>query len=580
MSGWPHIYAGAMSPRASLLGVLLLVVSSVGCGPTGGDPSADGGTTLDPDSSVVMERDASADAAALPTGDGGALLDGGVAPHATCDDVDPSATAPTVFWPRPVRAYPGIPFRYTMIAYDEDGDELCYGLDGAPAGMTIDGRGDIAWEPTVEDLGAHAFSIRITTQRGGRVVVPVSLEVTRDGFVFASLDGRAGATGTIDDPFDTIERGLAALRPSGAKTLIIRGGTWPVRWNWETGGRSSPTRGAYFSEAAPGEVYGYPGESVVIECQSNSHGLWLYDAEYMLARDIEIRGANVDERGGAVTDGEHLVFQRVTVRDSDWDASNNCSGFLLRGVEIVAHRCAAHDNFDRGHRGVAWNSANYLTYADTTPTPSIYVIDSDSSGSEVGFKIKHAGPGRVVFHGVREVGSTYGFGGIDDGLTVRFSTFVDNAIGIGLGIADPNRHTTAGDIVVEHNTVVNPTEAALHLQDGYLPSGPITITRNVFTVDQPFGAAEGAQWMYDVVRYTASPSLEELHFDENCLSAPSETGGFRVGRAYESWSEWRARGQDPSSVWGGPGFVGAGDYHLTASSVCRLVSGVVAGAYR
>ncbi len=509
--------------------------------------------------------------------DAGGQSPGGAGP---CLAPDAAAQKPKVFWPKPVRAHPEIPFRYTMVAYDEDGRDLCFSLEGAPLGMSIDERGVLAWAPTSADEGHHGFTVQITTQQGGRESVSVDLEVTRSGFVFVAPAGDDQNDGSLDSPLQTIERGLEGLKPGQAASLVVRGGTYPVNWRWETGDTPSPTRGAAFTAEAPGEIYGFPDEQVVIECQAGAHGLWLYQASYVLARDLTVRAAGADERGGALTDGDHLVFQRITVRDSSWSNQNNCSGFLLRGVEIVAHRCAAHDNYDRTNAAPRWNSANYLTYADTTPTPSIYVIDSDSSGSAVGFKIKHAGPGKVVLHHVRDEGSDQGFGGMDDELSLRYSTFVGNHNGVFVGMSDPNAFTRAGNLVVEHNTVVRPSESAFTLQESYLPDSPIDITRNVFVVEEPFGNEEGAQWMYDVVRYTSDPTLTQLRFDENCLFAPSDDSGFRVGNSMHSWSDWRGLGQDQSSVWGEPLFTSETDFHLGVGSPCRLASGATAGAWQ
>jgi hypothetical protein len=493
---------------------------------------------------------------------------------------DSAARKPKLFWPKPVRAHPDIPFRYTMVAYDEDGRDLCFALEGAPAGMNIDTRGELTWQPTSGDEGKNDFTIHITTQQGGRESVNVELDVTRNGFVFVAPSGDDQNDGSLESPFKTIERGLEVLKPGQALSLVVRGGNYPVSWKWETGETPAPTRGAEFSAAAPGEVYGFPGEEVVIDCQAGSHGLWLYQASYVLARDLEVRGAGADERGGALTDGDHLIFQRVTVRDSSWSNQNNCSGFLLRGVEVVAHRCAAHDNYDRSSASPRWNSANFLTYADTTPTPSIYVIDSESSGSAVGFKIKHAGPGKVVFHRVYDEGSDQGFGGMDDELSLRYSTFVGNRNGIFVGMSDPNDFTRAGNLIVKHNTVVRPSETAFTLQDSYLPDASIEIARNVFVVAQPFASAEGAQWMYDVVRYTNSPPLTHLKFAENCLFAPTDDAGFRIGNAMRSWSDWRVLGQDEGSVWGDPLFASETDFRVGADSLCRLAPGAPPGAWQ
>ncbi|MEB2324402.1 MAG: hypothetical protein OZ921_17950, partial [Sorangiineae bacterium] len=509
-------------------------------------------------------------------GAGGSGGTGGGA-AATCADITSGAASPKVFWPKPVRAYPNLPFTYTMVAYDEDGHDLCYALEQAPTGMTIDGAGTIHWAPSDADLGAHAFAVEMRTRAGGSARVQVNLEVKTSGFVFVAPNGAPGAQGTYDDPFPTIERGLQALKPNLAKTLIIRGGTYAVDWRWEVSGVSSPTRGAHFTANDPGEVLGYPGERVLIDCQQGSHGLWLYDAEYVIARDLEVQGASASERGGAIATGEHLVFQRLYVHDSDWSQANNCTGFLFHGVENVAHRCQARDNYDRDKSdGPLWNNSNYLTYADDGPDSSAYAIESESSGSVVGFKVKHAGPGAVTFHRVRDEGSTYGFGGMDDGLRIRYSTFIDNDKGIMLGMTDPGPHTDAGDQRIEHNTVIRPQESALMLQ--YLPREPIDVSGNIFFVDRPFGAAEDTQWMYDLVRYTSDPPLTTLRIDRNCLYAPENDSGFRVGREMESFAAWTARGQDTASVWGEPGFLGASDPRLAPSSPCRFADGTVAGS--
>jgi hypothetical protein len=39
---------------------------------------------------------------------------------------------------------------------------------------------------------------------------------------------------------------------------------------------------------------------------------------YVLFADLTVKNATAGERGGAISNGSHIVFQRVTVSDSNW----------------------------------------------------------------------------------------------------------------------------------------------------------------------------------------------------------------------------------------------------------------------
>ena len=61
----------------------------------------------------------------------------------------------------------GSSYMYVVEAADLDGDPLTYHLDTAPAGMAIDARGLITWEPTAIQLGDHLVAVRVEDGRGG-----------------------------------------------------------------------------------------------------------------------------------------------------------------------------------------------------------------------------------------------------------------------------------------------------------------------------------------------------------------------------------------------------------------------------
>ncbi len=81
----------------------------------------------------------------------------------------------------PGRITAGTPYRYDVIAVDDDGDRIRYALQTAPAGLTIDpSLGRISWATSLNDVGFHAVEVRVSDGRGGEVVQSFQLEVTTD----------------------------------------------------------------------------------------------------------------------------------------------------------------------------------------------------------------------------------------------------------------------------------------------------------------------------------------------------------------------------------------------------------------
>jgi RHS repeat-associated protein/fibro-slime domain-containing protein len=66
----------------------------------------------------------------------------------------------------PTSGQDGRPYRYNVVASDEDGDALTYFLVGSPAGMTIDRKtGVIDWLSPVDDM--YEITVRVADGRGG-----------------------------------------------------------------------------------------------------------------------------------------------------------------------------------------------------------------------------------------------------------------------------------------------------------------------------------------------------------------------------------------------------------------------------
>ncbi|MDY6874553.1 MAG: putative Ig domain-containing protein, partial [Chloroflexota bacterium] len=69
-------------------------------------------------------------------------------------------------------------YEYNLTGSDPDADEYWWSLDTAPVGMSIDPEaGTIRWQPTVNQIGSHDVSVRLTDANGAFVGQAFSLSV-------------------------------------------------------------------------------------------------------------------------------------------------------------------------------------------------------------------------------------------------------------------------------------------------------------------------------------------------------------------------------------------------------------------
>src|SRR5207248_4400 len=71
----------------------------------------------------------------------------------------------------------GVRYGYQVQARDPEGDPLRYGLDIAPAGMTIDASGLVTWVPAAGQVGGNSVVVRVQDGRGGFVTQSYTLTV-------------------------------------------------------------------------------------------------------------------------------------------------------------------------------------------------------------------------------------------------------------------------------------------------------------------------------------------------------------------------------------------------------------------
>lgn len=88
--------------------------------------------------------------------------------------------APIITSTPPPSAAPTVTYRYDVRATDPNGDTLSYALTQAPAGMTIDSFGRIAWTPTLAQVGTNATTVTVSDGFGGQASQSYVVTVTAD----------------------------------------------------------------------------------------------------------------------------------------------------------------------------------------------------------------------------------------------------------------------------------------------------------------------------------------------------------------------------------------------------------------
>lgn len=481
-----------------------------------------------------------------------------------------------LFWHNPVRAHPNVPLDFHYSVYEKDNQPLNWELITAPDGMSITQDGEVDWTATTQDIGTHQIQLKVTREDGGFIERNFTLTVSTTDFIFVSTTGDDTNDGSINNPYKTIEYAMRQIQDGNGKTIYVRAGTYQETYNWEVNGVTSPTRAKDFSAEDPVELRSYPNENMILDCTFSGHGFWAYNTSYWVFSNLEVINAGAGERAGMNLNGHHNIAKDITVRDSQWQSQNNVTGFKTGGRQQLIDRTFAYDNKDLNSDH--WNSSSYLVYASgDTSSDFIYIMNSYSTGSVTGFKIKHAGPKRIIFHNNLSYNDTYGFGMASNFSSIRYSVAIDSkSDGIRLAITDPTSgglNFTDGSMLVEHNTIVNPLiDGIINTEGTYLSGGSI-FKNNI---------------MYSDIIDTRFLMLlrPSVAVSNNVLYALNQSGVVRIGG--EVWQaginynfpDWQV--ESPNSVWGNPQFEDLSNnmVKIPINSVANFGNGEYAGAFR
>jgi parallel beta-helix repeat protein len=161
--------------------------------------------------------------------------------------------------------------------------------------------------------------------------------------IFVATNGRDNGSGTIDDPFATIERAVAMAKPDDV--ILVRGGTYKGPVQISQGGE----------EGAPVKIMGFPGERPVIDgsgTPANTDLVLISDA-HVHFEGFEVTGAT---RTGIavwsthdVTIADNIIHD--TVRGGIWIGSDKLG-------ESYGHVVEGNDVFNTGLENEAkvWDS--------------------------------------------------------------------------------------------------------------------------------------------------------------------------------------------------------------------------------
>lgn len=490
-----------------------------------------------------------------------------------------------IFWPSPVRAHPGVPLDFRFSFYERNNRPVTWTLVDGPQEMTLDSStGQLDWTPSEQDTGQHA--LQITASNGLQTLSrEVNLRVNRDEFIFISLTGSdTTGDGTIELPFGSIEHAMFSLEDGEGKTIYLRGGTYREHLSWGSIGVTPPLDFKYFSADNPLEVRGYPGETAIWDCELQGGGFYSFRTSYTIYSNLEVRNSTSP---GFRLMADYSVVKDVTVGNANYESGRNCSGFTLNsggygGVETLVDRCMGIDNYERGiDLSSNWNNSNFLVYTEGFEG-YVYILNSYSSGSYCGFKIKHAGTGRLVSHNNYSTNDIVGYAGFSDYSSFRFSIAVNSETGIATALTDPNQFTTR-TMLIEHNTIYNARKWAVNV--GYVTEtqGHI-ICNNIFYNDRQITGLEGGNRLGGFWIYDASADSYPLSMNHNVFYSPDREGSIiRLGRdegSQFSFSAWQATGMDVDSRFADPGFTDPadGDFSVSSGSQADFGDSSYAGA--
>jgi hypothetical protein len=394
------------------------------------------------------------------------------------------------------KAYPGITYSIPVGAIGGK-YPYTYSLSNAPSGMAIDSKkGIITW--TNPQATANNITVRVTDQDSDYVEATWSITVGTSGFLFVDASTDASGTGTISDPYDTIQDILDLGSSAEHSIVYVRAGTYNIPVHNETG--DSHAVGAC-NLAGNGTIrankwIGYPGETVEFAfSQSNAsnahyigsygqenpiHSLWF---ENILLRDSWRWGL-------LIANSNYITVYNMRFYNNDFDTVSGNSGAVgfypstPRYNSYIGH--STFDNAtDAAFIGSIYETNKLLIEFNTFGTRY-------NAGADVAIKgsTNYTTVRANIFNGTS---TQYAIGSSSSGnfAGCNYNEIVFNYLKTRGG--DFNTNTNQGATWVERNTVAGASGWGFRATD--YPdacAGPFVFEDNVFEVDSGTVTSQGS----------------------------------------------------------------------------------------
>lgn len=257
---------------------------------------------------------------------------------------------PGIRWEIPVVVQGGAwPFRYEIVD-DGGASGLAIGaelhrseVDGFIVHEVTEAYGLLWWDAPI--AGDYAIELRVTDQEGSEVVVPVSLRVGTEGWVFVDAEGGDdGNDGSRDAPFATLG---ALYGPDGAESpytqhRVYLSGVVPMEGNRSNGNLRIAANPAPDPNLSPRIFVGMPGAGAVLEAYEgrivlDAPGFYLANLEHRHREDYAPSGTYIHmvtayQRTERFTLHD-VTFSRFQGDPENVDLGNSSIVMFTRGAE-------------------------------------------------------------------------------------------------------------------------------------------------------------------------------------------------------------------------------------------------------
>ncbi|MEJ2453983.1 MAG: putative Ig domain-containing protein [Candidatus Thiodiazotropha sp.] len=517
--------------------------------------------------------------------------------------VNDTNRAPTISGQPATNVLAGEFYSFAPLGEDADGDNLSYTVLNLPAwGNFNSTTGELSGTPSIGDLGSFInITISVSDGTDSAALNSFSITVTEttpstSGNIF--VDQMIGPNYCTD--YDAVARSCgsgdkeAYKTLAGAANVAVAGDTIEIR-SGSFGEQLSPQNSGTASN--PVTYRAYNNESVVITGSSLTPAIVISDKSYLVIEGLEISNvkrwlyalnshhntirnnifSGANDSGGSSKTG--LFFQEAThnkiVNNTIDDSTQDNISLIKSDFNLI------EDNSITNAAHVLWTLKcsnknilrnNYL-YNPAQKIGEVY--DCDDVGFDHEFFIHDSTKHNVIENNIFAKTTTYYSPSGGDGIQyagqngiIRFNTFYDNNVGIGMQSYSPealyNKHNR-----IYHNTFHKNHCGGVATWNASSPDYTDNLfVNNAFSENVECGGTSPFQVVY-------RSSLEGVFFDNNNMTSgtiPDDVIGAWQGSGNTlAWFEANYPGFFSNNIEVGPGYVDPDNHDFSLTSSSQLI---------